>query len=583
MKTKTLYLIIALIIAISMVGCQNTETSTTDSKDVSNTAGEATAQTNETEESSESASTEDLPRQAGYDVVAELQAYDDVMELTCLCDLGPGSMNPEDKTVQYIAEYLKLDISQVAVDNTGDYSTLVMAKLAANDLPDFIQGFSLSLFKEIAPSGQFLDMSELLANYAPDTVDFIGEDVLDKYREADGALYLFPGNTIPTDDLSPYVYPQHGPMLNMALLEQTGLDVPTTTEELYNVLKAFAGLDTDTQNIIPFGMRVSYGTSSSYPIGSSTWLKMFYPGTGYYNLVKNDETKMIDLQYDHPAYLEYLKYFGKLYREHLLDQDAFTITEDAYNERLKAGDYGMVWADASVIAPTNTALSGNVMDPYQPIDMIQDYEGDTNTYSFKVLGDWLYLFNTSVDDPERLAKYIDWQYTMDGVRVVNYGAPDPTLEMNCWYYDDAGEIIFDQDLQREWDEEDYTWNWMVAGGWGVHSCGLRACIKYTAVNEMGLCLADELYLAIDDLLGDDMTVNPSFEAMGLQPKGTVWEEKGATICDSLHKWEVKILINAADDAEVETMFAQMMAEARELGYDEMKMELYDLYLAANPE
>jgi putative aldouronate transport system substrate-binding protein len=521
----------------------------------------------------------------GYDVVSELKAYADVMPLAAFADYGGLEASPTDVTATWIKDNFKIDMSGLTVDATGKYGDAVRAKLAANDLPDMLMCFNYPLFREIAASGSFLNVNDAIENYAPDTIDNISEPVLDKYREKDGKLYLFPSNTIPTNDPNTYVYAQDGMTINSDFLAKTGLQTPTNTTELYNYLKAVSTQQFNGKPVIPMG-NVGFSPDSyltdGYPLVSSHYIQMFAPGTGYQMLVKNDTTKMIDLMYDSPAYLQYLQFFNKLYREKLLDQDAFTMTKDQYIERLKSGAYGFVWGGPTDAGVANTALSNNIMKPYQPIKMIKDYQGSSKTYTFPVLGNWYFLFNKNIKDPVRLAKFIDWQYTLQGVQIINYGAPDKTKQMNVWYYDDAGKVVFDQDLQKKNDAADYTWNWKKAGGWGFHACGLKACIKYTAVNEMGLCMADDMYKAIDTIDSPELTVDPNFEAMTLQPLGPVGTDKGPSLRDLLNKWEVKIIINAKDDSDAAAMYTQMMTEARAAGYDDIKKELYNNYLAANP-
>lgn len=594
-KVRILYLALALLLLFSSVsGCGGASPAATPaassaapaaaaSESVAPASTEAVA--TEAPATESAAPAEQLPRPKGYDVVSELKAYPDVMKLSVLADLWGSEVNPEDSTAKYLLDTFKLDTTGLTVDMTGKFGDVARARVAANDLPDAILTFSYPLAIELAASGQFLDLSDVLANYAPDTIDNIGTEVLDKYRDKDGKLIVFPGNTIPTNDLSTYLYPQDGPMINSTFLAKAGLKAPTNTTELYNYLKAISTQKFNGKKVIPMGnsgFDVDSYTTDGYPISSSHFTQMFAPGTGYQMLVKNDATQMIDLVYDHAAYLQFLQFFNKLYREKLLDQDAFTLTKDQYNERVKSGVYGFSWGGSSDITPANTALSGKILEPYQPIKMIKNYEGNSKTYTFAVLGNWYFLFNKNIADPVRLAKYIDWQYTLQGVQIINYGAPDKDRIMNVWNYDDAGKVVFDQALQKKWDAEDYSWNWKKAGGWGFHSAGLRACIKYTAINEMGLCMADDMYLAIDKLLNTEMTMDPNFEAMNLQPVGPVCADKGASLRDLLNKWEVRIIINAKSEEDAGKMYQQMMTEVRANGYDDIKKELYGNYMKANP-
>ncbi len=587
-KKSVLYTLLTIMLLITMVGCTAkpaTESTAASSAAASTEAAKESASAATESSTTEASPAEQLPRPVGYDVESELKAYDDVMTINCLADLWGSEVDPTDATAQYILDNFKIDMTGLTVDMTGKFGDVLRSRVAANDPPDMVLGFNLPLFRDVAAFGSFTDLSEVLLNYAPDTIDNIGMQVLDKYRDKDGKLIVFPSNTIPTNDLQSYLYPQDGPMLNMDFLSEAGLEAPKNVDELYNALKAFSKLTFNGKKVIPMG-NSGFGadaySNEGYPSGSSHFVQMFAPGTGYQMLEKNDATQMIDTVYDHPAYVEYLQFFNKLYREKLLDQDVFTLTRDQYNERAKSGVYGFFWGGSGDATAANTVLSGEVTKPYYPIKMIKNYEGNSKTHTFSVLGNWYFLFSNNIPDKERLAKFINWQYTLQGVQIINYGAPDKTKEKNVWYYDDNGKVVFDQELQKKWDAEDYTWNWKKGGGWGFHSCGLRACVKYTSVNEMGLNMADDMYKAIDNLLNTEMTMDTNFEAMLLQPFGPVCEDRGPALRDLLNKWEVRIIINAKNEEDVKTMQAQMLAEARAVGYDDIKKEMYQLYLTANP-
>jgi len=536
---------------------------------------------------------EALPKQKGYDVKKDLQSYTDVMPLTAFVDYGNMQTNKDDMTVKWMKDNLKIDVSELEINPSGSFADKIRTKVATNDLPDMIFGFDLGLFQSLANGGDFLAMDDLTKNYMPGVVDFIGQPILDKYKSNDGKQYIMPGNTIPLDRMADYAYPQAGPAINTEILQKTGLQIPKTPDELYAYLKAASTQKTSTgKKVIPFALSEllpANFSNNNYPVngnssdGSKFFMHMFEAGTTYQYCVKNDTTKMIDIIYDRPSYVTYLKFLSRLYRENLLDRDNFTISADQYTERLKSGVYGFIYAHTNDAPPANSALSGSVMKPYEPIEMIKDASitGSSNAYTIPVLGNWYFLFNKDIKDPARLAKYLEWQYTLEGVQIVNYGAPDKTMTNNNWYYQDDGKVKIDMSLMAKWDASNYGWEWLKAGGWGIHAAGLKTAIKYTAVNEMGVNMSDDFYKAIDSKLGKEMTSDPSFEAMMLQPKGPWFEKSGPALNDLLNKWEVKTILNSKSDADVDSMYTQMMAEARKVGYDEMKKELYTLYNNAN--
>ena len=516
---------------------------------------------------------------------AALMEYDDVMRLSGFGALW-GLASYDDHTAAWILENFKIDQRDLEIDISDNFQDIARARVAAGDIPDFIVTLDRQLALELANTGEFYDMvkDDLIYEHAPLMVDFIGKELIDFYKTKDGELFIIPGQTAPIDRYSEYQGANDAFFINVELLEKTGMNEPTTVDELYEYLKAVADMDVDGQKVIPFIDGIfrpaSYG-NAVYPFFAPRLMHMFSPGS-YGFMSKDDEAKMIDVYYDHPAYLEYLKFMNKLYREKLFDQDVFTLSNDQYIERLKMGIYGAAPDGQTNMATANSAYSGKIDTPYWPIRFPRNYDGDANAYHLMVLGNWYYLFNKNIPDPVRVAKLLDWNYTIEAARVINYGAPDPTMEKNCWYYDDNNEIVFDQNLQEQWDNEDYTWNWMIAGGWGYHSIGLRHPLKYTTVNEMGICMADAMYMKIDEVTIGDLVVNPGLEGMTLQPMGGFFQNNGGPLSDLLGKWQVQIVLRAGSEDEVVSMYTQMMEEVRAIGYDEMKAELYQMYLDANP-
>ena len=517
---------------------------------------------------------------------AALMEYDDVMRLSGFGALW-GLASYDDHTAAWILENFKIDQRDLEIDISDNFQDIARARVAAGDIPDYFVTLDRQLALEMAATGEFYDMAKdgLIYEYAPRLVDFIGKDLLDRFKNKDGELFIIPGQTAPVDNLTPYVYAQDAFMINVELLEKARLDAPKTVDELYRYLVTISEFEVDGQRVIPINngsFRPASYNNTTYPIYPPRMLYMFSPGTTFNFLSKNDNTKMIEIYIDDPAYIEYLTFFNKLYREKLLDQDNFTLSQDQYVERLKTGVYGATSEGIAYAATANGAYSGKIDVPYWPIRFPRNYEGDANIYSFSVLGDWYTLYNKNISDPVRLAKLMNWNYTPEGTRVVHYGAPDSTLTKNCWYYDENGEIVFDQDLQQAWDAEDYTWNWMIAGGWGYHAIALPRCIKYTAVNEMGLLMADEMYIKVDEVTMNDLAIDPSFEAMTIEPMGEFFKNSGGPLCDLIAKWEVQIVLRAGSEEEVASMYEQMMEEVRAVGYDDMKAELYQMYLDANP-
>ena len=114
--------------------------------------------------------------------------------------------------------------------------------LASNELPDLIYGGDITMNDQIkySRSGMFLPLNDLVDKYAPNI-----KKMLDDHPTLKNAMTLSDGNyySLPFyDEFLPENIPDTM-FINKTWLDKLGLDVPTTTEEFYEVLKAFKDKD----------------------------------------------------------------------------------------------------------------------------------------------------------------------------------------------------------------------------------------------------------------------------------------------------------------------------------------------------
>ena len=125
------------------------------------------------------------------------------------------------------------DVEQVS--ETG-WNEKVSVTFASGDLPDLICGQITNLANY---TKQCCDITKLLPEYAPYTSNFIQKQYPSaaKAETYDGKIYSLP--EIRINDC----YPLTLWSINNAWLQKLGLSVPTTTDELYQDLKAFKTQD----------------------------------------------------------------------------------------------------------------------------------------------------------------------------------------------------------------------------------------------------------------------------------------------------------------------------------------------------
>ena len=202
---------------------------------------------------------------------------------------------------------------------------------ASGDYGDiFLFGLSINEASQYGMAGMLRPLEDLVAEYSPNT-----QTIYDSFPETlrnltadDGHIYIAPAyNNTPRDMLL-----QYADWVNAEWLTNCGLEMPTTLDGFYEMLKAFKEKD-------PNGN----GQSDEIP-----W-SFLYKGDGYnmalgaFGFV-NARHDVIDGQYVYvPAqenYRHYLEFMNKLYTEGLLDSDIFTMSEDDYLTKVLSLDVG---------------------------------------------------------------------------------------------------------------------------------------------------------------------------------------------------------------------------------------------------
>lgn len=193
---------------------------------------------------------------------------------------------------------------------------------ASGQLPDLFFGGRLSTSDEVTYGSQgfLIPLEGLIEEHAPNLSQLLADDptIRQSITAPDGHIYALPGITAGFG-----VYPKL--WLNQSWLDAVGLEMPTTTEEFYNVLSAFKEGD-------PNGN----GEADEIPLTSSSlegWplddirpgmLAAFGFSVGYGQSlfdVSDDRVRFVPAE---PEFRSYLEYMNRLYSEGLLDPDAYT-------------------------------------------------------------------------------------------------------------------------------------------------------------------------------------------------------------------------------------------------------------------
>ncbi|UVI30622.1 ABC transporter substrate-binding protein [Paenibacillus spongiae] len=227
--------------------------------------------------------------------------------------------------------------------------------LASGDYPEvFLEGkFTNTDLLTYGKQGVFIPLNDLIDKHAPNIKAMMEKKPYfkDAITAPDGNIYALPR----LNECYHCTFSQKF-WINKEWLDKLGLKVPTTTDELYTVLKAFKEKD-------PNGN----GKADEIPLtgapNKSVWngnIDAFLMNAFVYN--DNDKYLMlkdgkVEFAANKPEWKEGLAYMAKLYKEGLIDQASFTQNDQA------VGQLGNREGD-EIVGSITTALVSYLVDTY---------------------------------------------------------------------------------------------------------------------------------------------------------------------------------------------------------------------------
>jgi putative aldouronate transport system substrate-binding protein len=349
------------------------------------------------------------------------------------------------------------------VQSLNDWSEQKGIMLASGELPDIIFGFQTFNDADIMNNlDLFIPLDDLIENYMPNYKKAITEmpDLQKIATFPDGKMYSLSKNL----PLRPSSCNQ--PVINKKWLDNLGLEVPTTIDELYNVLKAFKEQDAngngDPNDEIPISGAGGISMELLNPFGITDI-------TGYKMMVNEDST--LTYYPTSEAYKEGIKWLHKLYSEGIIDSEVFTQDDTMLSAKRQDPNVSRVGFEYAWTPDSNF---GQWSSEYEVIPPIKGYDGkqytggDPNGVSSIMRNE--VLITKFCKHPEIAARWIDEFYTGEasiqnfwgGIGTVITKHDDGTYTLNdppegtsadAWYWDsslrDFGPKYISKDFEKK--------------------------------------------------------------------------------------------------------------------------------------
>lgn len=414
-KWMSMFLIITMMISL-LAGCGTKEEESGDG--AGDTENNVTAQAaGETDTDSIDTAETDLPEiiaNAKADTNFNEEGFPLVNETVkkTIMIRKPGNIGDVEKmeTLNYIAEKMNLEIEWIVVGADG-WDERINLMLSTNDLPDIIMKGTIPNLSAAIEDDQVIALDELMEYYSdgikPLLEEYPGVDI--SSRASDGKLYTLPG----INTLRPNLTSHRNLWINQQWLDNLGLEIPTTTDELLDVLRAFRDEDANgngnTSDEIPYAIEDS-GATHSGRVDIISGLFGLYYNMGYENIQLEGDT--VSFLKNTDEWKEVLQYMNTMYTEGLMDNEVYTQTGDMSIAKISSGNVG-------IFGLSSDDLFTTVSDQYVALAPVQSPNGKTPVIQLASNSMGSNTFITSADETPWVSfRLLDYFFTEEGSMTV---------------------------------------------------------------------------------------------------------------------------------------------------------------------
>ncbi len=408
-----------------------------------------------------------------YQTTYGTKTFDNVkitVELFDRSNAPDGSTITENKWTQYVNQEMNkvgIQVEFVPVPR-WDEVTKMQIMVASQTAPDLTLTYTYPYAEDYFNQGGVWDLAEFIdgKDQAQNMKAYLGEDVINIGRNAENQLYGIVAKRATTAKSNLF--------LRKDWMDKLNLQIPTTPDELYNVIDQMVHNNPDGRNDTIGGilwnawnLRMAFSKIAGDPLKVS--------------IASNEEP--IQDYYDE-GMREYYRFMNKMYNNGLLNQEYYTMSEDNFKSYIVTGAVGFMEYSVngsvdvmrgSLLKTLQENVSGADIISIPPLKNIND----GNQYSAAYAMGGLIAFcpkTASEEKVEACMTYLDWMCTKEGGHVIYHG-----FEGEHYDYDSNGvPVVKDADYNskdKDWIRADL----FVTGNQGY----------FATVDDFNACTAKE--------------------------------------------------------------------------------------------
>ncbi|EAC5363195.1 ABC transporter substrate-binding protein [Listeria monocytogenes] len=347
------------------------------------------------------------------DAASSESGYDETITIDVYNGLANYMGMQEGWFAKIVRDKFNMELNIIAPNVAGNGDTLYQTRTAAGDLGDLIIVDNGQQYNELVEAGLLTDASEYYETM--ENVQRFDAAVQNLNKDADG-LYGFPTSvsTLKATDPSEGLDPTFGAYVRWDLYGEQGYPEIGTLEDLLPVIQKMQEDNPTTDS----GKKV-YGFSlfSDWDGNMMNAGKQLVTYYGYdesgFVLAKADGSDYQSILDSDSEYIRALKFYFEANQMGLVDPESTTQNYDTLFAKFQEGQVLFSWwpwlGQAAFNTTTNlTDGKGFMLAPIQDQKIF--------SYGAEVYGGKQFIgIGSNAEDPERIAAFIDWLYSSEGV------------------------------------------------------------------------------------------------------------------------------------------------------------------------
>jgi len=446
---------------------------------------------------------------------------------------------------------------------TGNEKEYLNVMIASGDLPDaMVLEWYAPETKRLIEAGYIHSINDLSAQYAPELMDMISEDVIKYHSHSDGKLYYLP-SFMPTKEEYEQSLEKHGArslFIQKRIYEGLGKPSADTPEKLLQILRDIRDKYPDVK---PFSIESPVDVTQWGLTGNLTmqyFAGIFAPETyGKDIYLDNGQIKLI---FENENFIEAVRFLNQIYKEGLISVDTLMMKHEVWGDTVDSAQWGVTGRfPIDIWKSHNNKIMQLKKDEgytYIPLEF-QKYNGKEPQFAGGRGAGWVASMVTkNAKNPGRIIRYFEYCWSDAGQIANMFGREGETFDFVNGMPQYKPEILKDIEenpdaLENKYGFEQRLLMWRSKWG-GLQKIAMAPPSYAEYLKDVGKYGVDIWELGLDNLDPD-----PSSDAgVAYQKIKNIW-----------NKYLAQMILSESDD-DFKASYDAAMKEIKEAGLEKVR-------------